>query len=372
MNTFLKIILGGFLPILLFSCNRNEKKELVKTVDMKSITEGKFDDYVDDIDCFPLKKSEYPFFDCWKLITYKGYYYLYSLSDFMVQIYDEKGTFIKRIDSRGKGKIETPTDILINEENNQLWICDSRYKLNKYTLQGDFIESVQFSVPFIKIISVDKQRFLVYESLLAENREHLFSLYTDGLNEIKSFVEKGKISRKSPSYPPSLFTKDLDGNVYVLLGEKQMIYKYKDENLEPFISLNFQGDFLTEDKYPTQGFSDEQMSEIIKQNKYIYAIRNFGALSQKLFFKTIGKETMYYLIDCAELGGVKFRSLFDGYIPKMTNPVAGSDGHYLYLVQKKKDLVNHYKDKECHYDAIKQIIHSDEQLDGVIIRIKLK
>ena len=131
MSTFLKIILGGFLPILLFSCNRNEKKELVKTVDMQSITEWKFDDYVDDIDCFPLKKSEYPFFDCRKLITFKGYYYLYSLSDFMVQIYDEKGTFIKRIDSRGKGKIETPTDILINEENNQLWICDSRYKLNK-------------------------------------------------------------------------------------------------------------------------------------------------------------------------------------------------------------------------------------------------
>ena len=129
---------------------------------------------------------------------------------------------------------------------------------------------------------------------------------------------------------------------------------------------------MTEDKYPVQRFSDEQMSEIIKQNKYIYAIRNFGALSQQLFFKTIGKETMYYLIDCAELGGVKFRSLFDGYIPKMTNPVAGSDGRYLYLVQKKKDLMNHYKDKECHYDAIKQIIHSDEQLDGVIIRIKLK
>ena len=56
----------------------------------------------------------------------------------------------------------------------------------------------------------------------------------------------------------------------------------------------------------------------------------------------------------------------------MTNPVAGSDGRYLYLVQKKKDLMNHYKDKECHYDAIKQIIHSDEQLDGGYNTYKIK
>ena len=369
----MKIIGYCFLISFLWGCCIERRNETGYTIDIQSIPQCSFDELVDEITCFPLRKSESAFFDCWELISYKGYFYLYSLSDFIVQIYDKNGWLVKRIDNRGRGRIETPTDILINEKREELWICDSRNKLNKYTLQGDFKESLQRPISCVKMIQVGKDNILVYKSLFEKSSGFLFHLYTDEWEGVDSFIKKGNMTRVPASYSPSLFANDMrNGNKYAFICQKQMIYKYENKGLIPFIYLDFHGDFLTEEKYPQQGFSDEEMGEIISQGKYIYSVHNFQAVDDKLLFRAKGKESMFYLIDCGKLKGVKFCSLFDGYNPNLTNPVAGSDKEYLYVVQKKEDLVKYYKDKESCYETIKSLICSDEELDGVVIRIKLK
>lgn len=344
-----------------------------RSINIDSISEREFNDLIDEIRCIPLNKTSSAFFDCWKLIAYKNYFYIYSLSDFAVFIYSNDGNFIKKIDNRGKGKIETPTDIVINTVKDELWICDSKTKINKYSLDGVFIKSIQPPKECIKMAFTNENTILVYESLFDKNSNYLFRSYSYKWEDKGEFVNKGQMINTSTSYPPSLFAKDLLTNtMYALLLPKSTIYKWEKGKLIPFIYLNFNGNLLTEDKYPNNGFSDKQFADIINENKYTYAIRDFQSISNKLFFKTIGGNSMYYLIDCVHGEDCKFSSLFDGFKPKMTNPIAGSDDKYLYLVQKKEDLANYYKDKNCNYEAINAIISFQEELDGIIICIKLK
>ena len=371
MKSLLYILQLSFLALT--SCHNQDLSICDKIINIESIPERRFDDLIDEIECIPLEKTSDALFDCWKLIAYKNYFYIYSLSDFAVSIYNNNGEFIKRIDNRGKGKIETPTDIIININNDELWICDSRTKINKYSLEGSYIESIQTPTKCIKMTFVDNNTILTYEGLFEESSSHLFNSYTKDWKKKGEFVNKGKMINTPTSYPPSLFAKDLQENTtYAILFQKSIIYKYEKGELKPFIYLDFNNNLLTEDKYPQNGFSDEQLADIINRGEYIYTIQDFQSISKKIFFKTLGNNPMYYLINCNDGENYKFESLFDKFKPRMTNPVAGSDDKYLYLVQKKIDLINHYKNKECNYNEINNIILSKEDFDEVIIRIKLK
>lgn len=370
MNLFIRL-----LSILFFttSCNiHQDKKKTVPSIDAKSIPEISFDKLVEDLTCIPLEKTTNTLFDCWKIIPYKDYFYLYSLSDFAIQIYNKNGLFIKRIDNRSKGKLETPTDILINTKKNELWICESRNKLLKYTLKGDFIEGIELPKNCIKMVFTDKNTILAYEGIFDKKSNYLFESFTDGWISKNKFIKKGKMTNTSPSYPASLFAKDMKtNNTYAIVVPKGMIYKYNKEELEPFIYLDFQHNLLTEDKYPYNGFSDEDMNEIINKKKYIYNINNFQVISDNIIFKTEGIESVFYLIN--NNIKVKFKRLFDGFEPKnMVNAIAGSDNEYLYIVQKKSSLLEYYRKKESNYKSIRDIISSKEEFDCIIIRIKLK
>lgn len=370
MNIFIQILL---IVLFVTSCNLSQKKkEVSQIIDIKSIPEISFNELIDELTCIPLKKTTNTFIDCWKLIPYKEYLYLYSLSDFAVQIYNKEGIFIKRIDNRSKGKLETPTDILINTEKNELWICESRNKLLIYTLQGDFVKEIKLPQYCIKMVFIDNNYILVYKDLFDKKSDYLFELFNNKWESMNEFIEKGKMINTSHSYPQSLFAKDIKtNNIYAILASKSVIYKYINKKLVPFIYLDFKNNLLSEDKYPKNGFSDEGMSEIINKKQYIYSINNFHAISNNIIFKTEGKESMFYLINNNRR--FKFKSLFDDLEPQhVINPIAGSDNEYLYIMQKKSSLIEHYRNKKCNYEHINKIISSKEELDGVIIRIKLK
>lgn len=362
------------LMLLTPSCgNKPQEVNYSRSIDIETIQERVFDDLVEEIHCIPLHKSSNAFGDCWKFIAYKNYLYIYSLSDFAVFIYSNEGQLIRKIDSRGKGKIETPTDIAINRADDELWICDSQTTVNRYSLDGQFIESKQTPTPCIKLAFTDNNTMVVYEGVFDKNSDHLFHAYTNHWEDKGTFVNKGKMTNTPTSYSPSLFAQDWQTNTtYAILKEKSTIYRWEAAGLIPYIYLDFKGDFLTEEKYPEKGFSDKEFANIINENRYTYDIHEFQSVANRMLFHTKGKNSMYYLIDCAQDKDYKFPTLFDDYEPDMVNPVAGSSEQYLYLVQKKETLVEHYEKNKCSYESIQSILSSPEELDGVVICIKLK
>lgn len=369
--------------MLLFTgCNhsknkKNSKEETLQTICMSHVPEKIFDDMIEDVTCIPLIKTTYTLRECWKLIAYGDYFYLYSLSDFAIQIYDRKGSFVKRIDNRGKGKVETPTDILIQPQKKELWICESRYKLQKYTLTGEFIESIQLPISCIKMELVDNEQVLVYSDLFDKKKEYLFSVLTKDWIEASSFINKGKMVHLTTcSYPPSLFAKQRDENhLFALIKDKGIIYNYNSNKgaLEPFVSLDFQGDLLTEDKYPKNGFTDEESDKIITEKTCIYTINSFQIASDHLFFHTKGKTDMFYMINTRSFQTYKFKKLFDGFTPPgMVNTFVGSDNDHLYLFLKKTDLTKYYSKRKCNYESISEVISSEDNCEQVIVCIKIK
>ena len=362
--------------IILVSCSDTKYDTLdnIQQIDMKSIPEKDFDDYVDELTCIPLSKSANGIRDCWKLIAYKEYFYLYSLSDFAVLIYTQNGNLIKRIDGRGKGKIETPTDILINRQQDELWICDSGKELVKYDLCGNFIERVSLPTLCIKMEFVQEKALLTYADFFEQKDDYLFHSYTNEWHDKRDFILKEGVTNAPTSYPPSLFAQDWQTQtIYALLRLKGLIYIYQNTQLSPFLYLDFGNDLLTIDKYPRQGFSDEQMDDIINNKRYIHTLNAFHVINGKMFFKTEGKDAYYYLISLHDKRhGRKFISLFDGFQPKTSNPIVGSDAQYLYIVASKEDLLTHYQNRACHYSSVRNILSSKLPVDGIIIRIKLK
>ena len=155
-----------FLFLFQICCCSDSKqaKNRIASLNMNDASEINFDNLVEDVNCTIIESLPNAYMvDCWKIIKHEDFFYLYSLSDFAVCIFEKDGRFIKRIDGEGKGKIETPCDIYIDNTQEQLWIVESRHFINKYTLQGDFITRVELPFYAVKITQTDNKSFLFYD-----------------------------------------------------------------------------------------------------------------------------------------------------------------------------------------------------------------
>ena len=378
-----KYACAALITFFLLSCNQKKEVapvlEAANVIDMSTAVDKSFDDLIEEITCIPLQKAEGGLDGCWKLISYKGYYYFYSLFDFSVSIYDWNGMFVKKIENKGEGKITLPTDMLINKEKEELWICESRSILQKYSLKGDFIESVQLPLSNIKMEFVDKDGILVYMDQQNRESNKLFVLLQpDNYAVLDSLVDKSKKKFKYGRISPSLFAKDQKRNqTYALLEKRNVIYKYDSDrkSLDPYISLDFKGKYLNEDLYPENDFTDKEKSEILKKNEYIHDIVGFQAQAGKLFFYTLGKEQYFYSIDLDSNALSKYQSLFDGFSPRNVNsPISGSDELYLYLVLNKKELSEYYNKPESKFRSVfdKAFSNNEPAWENAVVRVKVR
>lgn len=379
----MKIVICLLAVVFGISCNQKKGNSSILniiTVDMSDTVEKSFDEWVEDINCIPLQNTTESFDDCWKLIAYKGYFYLYSFFDFSVTIYDHDGLFLKKIDNRGKGKVLFPTDILINKEKDELWICESRSIIQKYSLIGEFINSMQLSLPNIKMEFVDKNEILVYADLFDRNSDRLFYLLQgDTYAVIDSFIDKNRNKQLWGRISPSLFATDKSYNVsYALLEKRNVICKYEigTKTLLPYIRLDFKGKYFTEDMYPDRGFTDQEKAEFLKKNEYIRDIVGLQAISGNIFFYTLGNTQYYYSIDTKTNTVCKYSSLFDGFSPRNINsPICGSDAEYLYLVVDKQEILNYYNKGNCKYKKAFDYVFSENNRmnwENAVVCIKMK
>ena len=87
-----KYVYATLIAFFLLSCNQMKEVtpvlEATNVIDMPTAVDKSFDDLIEGITCIPLQKAEGRLGGCWKLISYKGHYYFYSLFDYSVSIYD--------------------------------------------------------------------------------------------------------------------------------------------------------------------------------------------------------------------------------------------------------------------------------------------
>lgn len=352
----------------------------VFSVEMVTPTLIDFNELVDEVSWIMLENNLNGYLrDCWKIIQHKDYYYLYSLTDFAVCIFDKNGKFIKRIDgSIGKGSIETPCDIFIDEKNDQLWILESRHFIYKYTLSGEFINQEKLPFEAVKISSIN-DNFLFYNGGFDKKYPYYIRLTTSDYTTLQGFVKKPK-NINEMNIPVSLFTYDKNKNaVFALLPHNDTIYlgeSSKGGYVSPFLHLNFGGDLLTFSDYPSQGFSDKEMAKIIVNKEKIHSITGFNFASGLLFMKSSGKDNSYRTIDIANRVGYKFNSILDNISAlSVVTAIQGSTGTSLLISLPAKSLLDEYAlhDNQTRYQSIKELLNTIEPTDNrVLIELVIK
>ena len=85
---------------------------------------------------------------------------------------------------------------------------------------------------------------------------------------------------------------------------------------------------------PENGWTDEEMDEIIIQRKYITGTSSFYLVNEKLFFKLSGKREDFCMIDLKTNEVYSIESLPKEVSADAYRPIIGSDGEYLYAFAK--------------------------------------
>lgn len=369
---------------LLIGCSDKQGGEgiVVPQIDTDLAQRIDLDDWVDEITCVPLESTpDAMFSDCWKIIEYKTHFYLYSLSDFSVFVFAKDGQLVRRISGKGKGKIETPTDIYINAEVEQLWILDKYFFLNKYTLNGDFVERVPLSASAVKIATAGNDSYWFFGGEFDKQSPFYIRLVDGGsLKPKNDFIAKNKLSNITPKIPSSLFA--VSGKeTFALLPLRDTIYRCNGgvkAYVEPFCQLDFHGKLFTEKDYPSQGLSFEEGANLIKEKKFILNINSFYASSGYLFFKLNGAADDFYALSTEKKELYKFDSLFDELLPSASTPasaIQGTTEDELLFIFSAEELVAHYSspNKKSRYEPINRLLRTLAPTDNwVIVCVKLK
>lgn len=378
-NTYIIILVFLIFQIQIFCCctvNDKEQKNF-SSLNMNSAVNIDFDKLVENVSCVSLENLPEAYMtDCWKIIKYKDVFYLYSLSDFAICLFDKDGKFLKRIDGKGKGAVETPCDIFIDELNEQLWIIESRNFIHKYSLKGDFIAKEELSFNAVKLSHLSNNCFLFYDGGFNQESPFCVRLTTPDFKTVKTFVEKK--NKQYRSIPVSLFANSENNKeVYSLLPYVDTIYiNNKDKSFAPLFHLNLDNRLLTFDLFPKNGFSDKEMHEVIKKKELIYRITGFNYASGLLFMQLHGRDDSFRAIEVHTQTVYKFNSLIDGVkMYSHITTIQGSTTTSLLISIPAIDFFEEYRKKnnQTRYESVTKMLDAQVRINNrILIEIKIK
>lgn len=334
-------------------CGMNNKETSLNEIDIRKANEIEFNDLVDDITSISIDgdNPEGFFTSCDKIIHYSNRIFIYSLSRFAVFVYSDSGQFIKRIDNRSKGKVETPSDILIDEDRNLLLIVDgSLSRLLYFTLDGEFIEEKKLEKKAVSFVHLSGDHYLAYDGRMEKSFSNYISIYNQSTGEMENrFIRKLENKKLNEKYSSSLFSRNnARGEIYVLPPYSSTIYisdTIDGTTFCPYLSINTGGDFLSEDKFPDKGFSEKEFADIMHSKKQIYSITDFKSASNQIFFKLNGKDSNYYSVNLNNHEVSRFPFLYDGLESFSSTRIQGSSDEYLIALYTKESVMK-YVDKQ--------------------------
>lgn len=433
-TTLLLMLFIGMVSSVLMAGYNDSKPASgpVQQIDMAAIPEGKFEQLVEEVTCYPLRNKADSIFNVTKLLAYKGYFYLMYHDSSSLQIYKQNGDLIRtlKLITNTNQSVVLPSDMLINQSNEQLWVNHQGYRVKVFTLDGNGIEQVKLNHRSSRFVLINDSLLLSYADIYKKEK-YLFYLYSTNwdaekeraqkvkdkmqisnamlrmlredpfghdlsrqllssnlsvehgrmylksfpeINAQADFIERDSLMGKWFKYKRGALAKDpTSKEVYAIDGFKNVIYTYRDSALVPFIELDFKGAMLTNGSYSGKVLEQEEIDLIKTSPTYVSKLNSLHALQNFILFHTEGNDENFYLINPQRsINNMKAKTLFEGYIPKNPNPIPGSDANCLYLVEKKSDLQAHYKGKKSKYDCINKLLASSPNDQQVVLCLRLK
>jgi hypothetical protein len=288
-----------------------------------------------------------------------------------VSIYKKNGDLIRNIVNYKQGYAMKPCDILINKENNQLWVIEEQKNIYKYTLTGELIEKQTLPFPTVKIAQIDKESYVFYDGGYDKSNPFNIRWVSDNnFNETKSFIPK--YLKNYTAIPISIFASYKE-MIYIHLPYNDTIYccNKRSNAVEAMIKLDFQGNFLNHKDMPVEGYSDKEFAELIQKNEKIYSIEGFHCIDNLLFIKLRGGDNAFRAVNIDNNKVYKFNSLIDG----IRNSPQGSNENSLLLVLRPEEVKGYYSDKnnKSGYESVNKMLDNLKDDDSfVVFKINLK
>ena len=363
------------------SCTKSSKTKQnsnLITIDMHKAKSIDINNIIKCIKCIKLENlPNATFRDCWKIRMYDKFIYIYSLSDFAVFIFSNQGKYITTLDSKCDGEITFPVDIFINKQENELWLINEKTTIKKYTLSGDkYLGDIELPYKTTAMSRYSKNEFLLYDGNCNKDISGYIGISTLLRDkEINFFATKNTPELYDGYILPSLFAPNNKGNIYTILPNNDTIFISKNKSndyFSPLFYLDFHGDFLNDANWPKNGFSDKTYAEMMMSKKYIYNISSFYFAANKLFFKTQGKYSDYFMIDTKLNTIHKFDRLIDDLQTRTpATSIQGSSNNELYFIFDANHLISHYKNKKLKskYSNINNLLGNLNKNDNKVIFI---
>lgn len=300
-----------------------------QSLNWNSVSEG--------VSRLPLQTGDAPFIDtCHKVLKYKGQYYLLAQiagGFYHIYIYDEAGALVNQISF--DDSFFAVNLMEIEPESEELVVVGlGRFEL-RYDLEGNLKAQKKLDYPCAALCHIDAARELVCDGNMDKTSPFSLTL-RDNEKPVKQFLQKAK-GKQNQYTTWDMFAPNLSAHsIYVMERSNDTIYHYntQTDEMRPLYHLDFHGDFLTKQDVPENGWTDEEMDEIITQRKYITGTSSFYLVNEKLFFKLSGKREDFCMIDLKTNEVYSVASLPEDISATAYRPIVGSDGEYLYAFAK--------------------------------------
>lgn len=334
--------------------------------------EVSFDSLIQDIELVALQmKSEGEYRYCEKIVTTDSFIYaiMSKESGHDLFIFNNSGCFIKKIVYSDKYPFRF--NMKLNHDRSELLVLSELKMLNRHALNGELISKIQLPVASIDIVDYTPANYLIFDGYFQKASN--YSVFDVDLNSNET--EKEYVWKESKKWHQSIkgdvyATLDTLKNVYILPPNKDTIFLFDKSNksLLAYKYLNFDGLFLTPDKYPENGFSDKDFAEIMASKRYVYSVKDFHLLRNKLFFRTKGSIESSFFIDFIDQKLYKYDS---GWQNIPTIVYAGSDSEsYQYYIIKNQYIPDF--EKSIGRPLIKNINQKFDLKQNTFLLIKLK
>ncbi|MFP4022929.1 MAG: 6-bladed beta-propeller [Thiohalospira sp.] len=351
--------------------------ELVK-LNVKTAELIEMKDIISNVRCVKLENNNNALFnDCWKIRLHNNYIYIYSLTDFAVYIFSDKGEYVNTLEAGCKGNLTMPTDIMINKKSSELWVINERKTIKRYSPNGKiYLGELELPFQVSAIAYYSNEKFLLYDGNFNKEVEGYITLTGFGQKYQKNVYAKKSSDKNFNSYiPATLFTNTSSNIIYTLLPNNDTIYVSdikREENFKPLYYLNFGGDFLDESKWPDDGFTDREYAEMMNSGKYIYGINSFYSANNKIFFRTQGRYSKYFMINTKTHQLFNFNNLIDDLSTKTSaTSIQGSAGNDIFFIFNSDYLISHYQKRgmKSEYPQIEELLKSLGKDDHKVVFI---
>ncbi|NLA25676.1 MAG: 6-bladed beta-propeller [Bacteroidales bacterium] len=320
--------LSIFTLLIIISCKKNNKQLFNETIiiDIKSELVKNASEIFKDVKFIQLKTDDNNFIgEITSLKTFENILVIFDEMQETLFLFDMNGNLLNTIKNIGRGPGEYLSISDHNIIDNHLYILTNRANIDKYTLQGEFVERIGTSNNFIDQFQIDNDKYVTLSKL--DDAEKRIFIFDNEMNFLdKQLPYKDKNVPLFNFWPELAMTKNKN-KIYFYLPEYYGIYNFSDNNIIPKYKYNFKGLSVNLEKLSSNDINSKTLPVIrgtfINNNHLITQFTYENIIYQHIYSLVSQKAKLYNVFEINN----DINSL-----PILWSVFYGSSENYLYSV----------------------------------------